>query len=364
MTRSLTVIGCSLLFAVTACSAASEPSHSSPPTSRDGEEEAASNEVRAEDSDETEAGSKTERESETPPVRPEPRETVRDCGRALTRPTALSTYTQWVGFKAVKLGARVVRQGDAHVATDEIWATGTAKRLSTAPNGDYVVGKDVSVEPVRDALGLKDPDEVTSDALLNGPAGANGEQARRFYTPPSSTTLTFVEAWNQTEIGWLIPDPKRTATTGSDGAELFVRSLIPGRFFGYELVLSLPDDCAVGALGDVLGERASLLGVTTGEGIFDPAKMAAVQKVLVENGARMEVRVTANKRNAEVESLLSSTSCSPGDLAACKRLIEELQRLSNELRTVAPSIVTKLQKDEDPNWSTLELGVSPVAILP
>jgi hypothetical protein len=94
--------------------------------------------------------------------------------------------------------------------------------------------------------------------------------------------------------------------------------------------------------------------------------MAAVQDVLVANGATLEVRVIANKRSPAVESLLAGTACSTADLAACATLMAMLATQDSNIvagLNATPSDLVKLQAGSDALWSTLTVETAQVSIL-
>jgi hypothetical protein len=75
-------------------------------------------------------------------------------------------------------------------------------------------------------------------------------------------------------------------------------------------------------------------------------------------------RVVASKPNPKVSSLLSATKCTTADLAACKKLVDDLHSALDETQSDAThSDLAKLQAGTDPTWATVAYLASPVSIL-
>lgn len=298
-----------------------------------------------------------------PPERPEPQPTVRDCGHSFGTAQALGRYTQWFSFKATKLGAQAIPTTQGRALFDEPWAQGSPSRLTVATSGGIISKADAVAAEVRAVLGMRETSDLEAGTFFNA-STPNGSSANLFYTDPSAQILTYVNAWGLQEVGWTLNAPQRTAATGNVDDDLFVRTLIPGRFIAFEIALLFPDSCSVGALSDALGKPALIRNAADDSGIFAPSTMQAAQDVLVKNGVKMQIRVASNKPITEIDALMASTTCSPGNLAACKTLLASLNDESDARKSATtPSTLEMLENGTDPQWTTIEVATSEVKIL-
>jgi hypothetical protein len=296
--------------------------------------------------------------SAPPPERPAPQSTIRSCGVAKTVANPLTTHVEWGTFSKTALGSSVVTA--APLATGAKTVSGTATRLTTATTANGSSGADADPDQALFFLGFLGPTELGPSALSNftGPGGA----PKSWYVAPTKTMLTYLRASSQHEVGWSIGSPKRTSVAAAS-SDRFVRGFSAGTYFGVEMALSFPSECAVGALSDALGRAALVHDAFPNTGIFAPGKTSDVQAVLVANDVKMFVRVTSNKRIAAVETLLASTTCSPAHIDACASLLTALDNAyKSVLSTIGSSDVVKLQSDTDPGWSPIVVATAPISI--
>jgi hypothetical protein len=235
-------------------------------------------------------------------------------------------------------------------------------RFSAGTTGVSIAGgSDTSPDAVLHTLGFHHRSELVPPEYSNRDGGP--DISGLWYLAPNSTTLTYFAGRGSKEDGWSLNSPQRTSKTSSVSTDNFVRTIVAGRYYGYELALSFTSTCSVGALSDALGRPAFIKDTFPHSGIFDPAKIATVQSVLVKNGVTMHVRVIGNRTIPTVDSALAATTCTTANLAACESLLGQLATAGNG-SVVPSSDVTKLQAGTDPNWVTMELVTSQVAILP
>lgn len=296
--------------------------------------------------------------SDPPSSRPEPQATVRDCGVANTVPIALDTRMTVPQFYQTPKGAYVI---PGALVSNAIWATGAATRFSGGITGTSAQDTDASRETLLARLFLTDARSGSSPGTYSN--AVDPMALGLDLVEATSNALTYAESWGQEELAWSMDSPTRTAAASHVGSDLFVRGLVPGRFFVHQFVLLMPTTCSVGALGDALGRKAMLTDSTLQKGIFESSKASAVQDVLVKNGAKLLVRVISNKPVPAVDTLLASTECSPANLAACKQLATDLHAASEQLMSAPPSDLAKLQTGTDPAWTTRGYLAAQVSIL-
>ena len=256
---------------------------------------------------------------------------------------------EWGTFLKTPLGSRVASPVPLSIGTKVV--TGSASRVSSGPTSASASAADQSTSAVLHTLGFHTPGELGASQLspFRG-AGATTLPAT-WYVAPTATTLTYFQGLGARELAWTMDSP--TPSTTASPTDSFVFGIIPGAYFGIELSLSFPTDCAVGALSDALGRSALIRDASSPtSGIFAPDKAAVVESTLIANGVSLQVRVTANKRIAAVESLLSSSACSTGKIADCATLLSALNSVENTfLASLGISDIAKLQSDTDPGWS-------------
>jgi hypothetical protein len=297
-----------------------------------------------------------------PSSRPPPQSSVRDCGVAKTSPSRVDARMTVPSFYKLPLGAYVI---PGVFVSSSVWASGTATRLGMGVTSEFSTSSDDPVETLREGL-LIPTQHATAGSGWGVYSNLVDESTPTLaFLNPSSGILTYAETLGQQAVGWDIADPHRTANTSNIGTDLFARGLIGGRFFGWQIALLMPSDCAVGALGDALGRTAFLTDATRATGIFDPAERALLEDVLVKNGAEIFVRVLSNEPSTGVDALFKATTCSTADLAACKKLTDDLiaQRNAFVSSSTAPPALDALQSGADPSWTTTRYDASPVSIL-
>ncbi|MFO0735669.1 MAG: hypothetical protein U0270_07310 [Labilithrix sp.] len=276
------------------------------------------------------------------------------CGAPKRLPSRADVRMIVPSFYEVPMGAFV--QPGTFVSSS-VWATGEATRLSSAVTA---LTSQTSDEPALDLeaklMGPRTPAASVPGTYSNRAAPVLG------LIDPSSEVLSFSEGFGQREAAWSMPSPRRTPLASSVGMDLFVRGLVPGRFFAFQIAVVLAP-CAIGALSEIERRPAVFTDGTHATGLLDPANLAEVERVLLQTDAKLFVRVIANKANATASELLSSTACSTGDMAACRTLIDDLAVLSRSLVSAPPSDLSKLETGSDPSWSTVAYTAAPVAIL-
>lgn len=294
-----------------------------------------------------------------PPTRPAPQSNIRSCGAAKTVVNPLSTHVEWGSFAPVQLGASVATM--VPLLTGAKTVSGSASRLSAGVTGNAGIGPDLAADSALYNLGFTTDDLGNFSQASNYNAGG-ATQPAGFYVSPSPTTLTFFDGNSAQEVGWSIDAPARTSVAAAP-TDSFVRGVVAGMYFGIELALSFPSECAVGALSDALGRPALLRDATPASGIFAPGVTADVQKVLVANDVTMQVRVTANKLIPAVVDLLGSTTCSPASIADCATLVTALEQAAQTFQSAnGASDLDQLQANTDPTWSPVLVEVAPISI--
>jgi hypothetical protein len=307
-----------------------------------------------------------------PDARPAPSgATIRDCGTNLTEPKPIKKTVLWTSTRSVTLGASVVdgKQGTA------LWATGTPTPPDfTGLESMGGAGPDTSgfasLLGHRDALPL--PESWTTLPTDNFSVHVNGKDPLEVFgaaVQPSLRRMTYGMAWSQRSGAYRLVPEKRTTATPTDDTARFVRNFEAHRFVGFALTLTVATDCAAGALADAVGKTASLRqlsgigGATTGT-VLDPAKRAAVQSVLVRDGAFIHLAVISNKPRATLQKIVDESTCSPADLGACEEAVvaleAEAKNLSGEGTLPAYSPLSTAQ---DANWSVTSFDAWHVVIL-
>jgi hypothetical protein len=295
-----------------------------------------------------------------PPTRPAPQSTIRSCGTAKTTVNALATHAEWGGFAPVAIGSSVLSMVPFQAGAKTV--DGSATRISQGTLGNNGLGGDVAPDVALYLLGFLAADELGDSRASNYGAGGP-TQPTSWYVTPSPTTLTFFEGSSVQEISWSIDSPTRTGEPAQP-TDSFVRGIVGGSFFGFELVLSFPSECAVGALSDALHQAASLRDAVPTSGIFTPGVTADVQAVLVANDVVMQARVIGNKPLPAVDALLASTTCSPSKIADCATLVTALQAAAQSFQSSpGSSDLTALQADTDARWSPVLVDTAQISIV-
>lgn len=288
---------------IAACSSSSEPSNGQPSSAEHGDDgdDVAGDDARDEPSD-RDAGEPSSKEAGADaPDRPDPQPTVRDCGRNGTTGSKVSTHFAAISTYPTKLGAALVLQKP----TSTLWAVGTPTRMNGGIRSGAAAAADNSIAAMRQAMLIppianKGKGEQSNFVDDDGPT--------LNLLAPSTTFLTYSDVWGQEVLPWSFVDPQRTASTSSNGQNLWVSVLVGHRFFAVQMSLLMGNDCVVGALSDALQGKATVTGATRNSGIFDPLLMKAAQDVPVKNEAKILVKVISHKPNASAESLLSGSA--------------------------------------------------------
>ncbi len=288
---------------------------------------------------------------------------VRECGRAIGTAKPLRISKAIPRVNSVTLGAAFLNGAPS----SQRWVEGSPELLGNGLTGSGTVGPDLNL-----AGGLSAATELGNQQRDNFQVHVGDKSALQLWvdaTQPSAKRLSYGGSVAHRSMGWSLASETRMASAPNDKASLFVFHIPASRFAAFQMTATFPDDCAVGAVADILGVPAILrnpkLGNRPGlaDSIFDDAKRAEIQRLLIREGVELRVDVLSNKAWSVVDSLLGATKCSPSDLGACAALTDALQS-SLSAAPGAMGVAATIFADKDPTWSVSEFSVRSMFSVP
>lgn len=286
----------------------------------------------------------------TPDARPKPSTTgkVRTCDPPLTSAKPLVRHKIYTKTDPVKLGAGVI---DGKVSPTTIWVNGTLKPpATTAPQTNGNFGPDLS-----DLSYLLGWDSATTVDLFSIHVGEkNPLELWVEGMTPTARRMTYTSATNSVQQPYVQTSETRAADAPTTSTAKYVKSLSAVKFVGVSLVVTAASDCALGALADLLGRRPIVReGFNNESGtLFDPTKRKDIQDLLVRDGTEMALAILTSRRDAKMEDLVKNTTCSPTDLGACEKVLDDLTAEADAfMETSGTSTYETLTSGTDPTWA-------------
>jgi hypothetical protein len=266
----------------------------------------------------------------------------------------------WPATRPIALGQGVVDKQ----ASEQRWAEGTPAR-----DASNVVASGTGAGP--DLPNLAGwVGAMRADAPNASSNFASGEDPRRAWGEKNQSTsqrIAFAIAWHQAESAWYLDAKARSTSTPANGESRYVDSFAARRYFGATLAFDV-SSCAAAKLETLLGGAPVLRRTRAGEDptagtMFDPAKRAAVEEILVADGAQPYVSVVSNRPRSDVSETIRTSRCSAADMGACARLLDDLQERSRALAAVPEASTYEDLAANKGEWSVTEFATAKVAFL-
>lgn len=342
-----------LPFALLACSVSATVDATSRPAPADPEPPApALNPVDGGYRDAADSG--TEPDADAAPTGPT---TVRTCGEPGTTPVPLVKYNLVARTVPVVLGAAVI---DGRPSATERWATGPARFvLNPGLTGAWSKGVASDEADLLYHLGQ----ENVPDLFADHPGGKTPFQTWASTLAATARRLTYLQGGFLARRVYSLDDATRTPTTPAAGA--WVRTVRPSRTYLFALAVTFASDCALGAMSDLLGRKPFVTSSLGNDGLLDASKRAAIQDLLVRDGAEVMLAFATHKPVAAVDDLMETTTCGPTDLSACEAALKVLDEWDPFPAAIDERPTYEaLVEGTDPSWSITSFTTSSVSTLP